>query len=88
MAYTDNLPYRKTMENVDSVSRRILDLVPGGTTRLHGIRYNIATFTVEFARLCKNIKETSITESDRLIRCEALAKDSGIDKSFIILLTA
>ncbi len=75
------------MEHSIIVAKRIVDLIPAGTSPIHGTEHNLCAFAVDFAKLCKNIKETSINDEDRKIRAKKLANDSGIDYSFIIQLT-
>jgi hypothetical protein len=43
------------------------------------IRIVISGFSTDLAKMCKNIRETSLGESDRLQRIDRLSVDSGID---------
>ena len=76
------------MEHINKVSARIIELLPGASHKMDGTAGNILTFTIQFTRLCKNIKDTSFNELDRMDRCQRLSEDSGIDLHYIKELTS
>jgi hypothetical protein len=67
MKHVENLVLE--IENIDAVAH----------IKHYGMKLHITSFATEFASLCKNIRETSVGESDRHIRIAQLSQDSGID---------
>lgn len=67
------------MEHIKQVSERLVQLIPTLTHPEFGIRENIRYFTEDILRMMKNIRETSLNETDRLSRIQDLSNQCGID---------
>ena len=65
------------MENIKTMAANIAAC--SDTARLETLAHiYLSDFATEFARVCKNIRDTSTNEADWLERCERLSKDTGI----------
>lgn len=65
------------MEHIKTMAKNIAEC--HDSARLETLAYiYLSDFATEFARLCKNIRDTSTNEADRLERCERLSRDTGI----------
>lgn len=75
------------MESVGEVLRKIKEPNEFWIHKNSDDELLVLSFAIEFATICKNIKETSFNESDRIERCKKLSIDSGIDLYHIKKLT-
>ncbi len=65
------------MEHINTITKQISQV---DFTRVEFVSgFIIRDFTVEFAKMCKNIRETSVGEADRRDRVMRLAEESGIN---------
>lgn len=69
------------MEHIEKVAERILKLSPGASpaNAIIGTSVNIKYFIMDVCKMLKNIRDTSFSESDKLMRLERLSKETGIE---------
>ncbi len=71
------------MEHSDKIAQRIIDKLPTTTSKNLTISMEMKVFAVDFAKMCKNIKETSAGYDDMRSRALQLSEESGIDAYYI-----
>lgn len=79
---------QQKIEQVEALAERLVKCIPRSSTPVIGVAFNIMCFAIDFAKIIKNIKETSFSETDRIARCIKLSEQSGIGIENIKSLTA
>jgi hypothetical protein len=74
---------KSAKEVVETVNKIMNADLPGGTGNADFAAQVINSYVIDVAMMFKNIRETSISESDKLQRIEMLAAQTGISSVYI-----